>query len=109
MKDCFRLESVKGYGPNAKRVQLTFLPSLSENNRKRISGLAQGLMGRPMIEPDGYILTPGQAKKCVLLYQAGFEYTPTKLYHRFSRIDKKTVHLWTAVAIAKKTVSQNTS
>lgn len=107
MNECFKLESVRGYTAHQRRVQLT-PPPMPEKERNRLAGLAKGLMGCSTFDPDGYILTPVRAKKCVMLYGAGFEYVPNRLYHMFRRIDQIAMHLHDAVAIAKKTVSKNT-
>lgn len=66
---------------NQTRVQLAFLPALSVVERNRLAGLAQSLCGVSTAEPTGYLLTPGRARKCALLFEGGFRHDPTERGH----------------------------
>lgn len=102
MPTYFTLTPDRGYTPNQRRVQLAFLPAMPAEESNRLAGLARCLQGVSTAEPTGYLLTPGRARKCVLLFEVGFKYQPTDCWNYFSHAGGKRLTLSEALARARE-------
>ncbi len=65
-------------------MRISFLADISSEDRARLLALAQTFRGRRCFAPDGMLLPPGCAEKCLTLFRAGYRANCTEFSNRYS-------------------------